>query len=467
MNSEKLVQSRYFHIFKKNGVTALYHSLNLQTLYLDNHLAHAFDIFKKLTSPRNFLNSIPDQYRNNAIRLIEQAKNIGILISNTCDDDNLLRKHQDYYLKKPQIGILYLVLTLRCNLECKYCFLKPSLLELSAKSYDMDLNTVAESIKAYGRNLSSNASRKTIILYGGEPLLNKKAIEFVLEKVSEMKFRNELPQDLAITINTNATVVTKDICKLFKKYDVAVSVSLDGPKEIHDKNRIKFNGEGSFSDTISGFYKLKEAGVQTGISCTVTSDIIDYLPEITNWFIKDLKADFLGFNPLTYTKPKQSIDPIYAKRYTSALIRSFKTARNLGCYEDRMMRKIESFVKGEIYPFDCAGCGRQMVVAPDGQIGVCHAYLDSRRYFCNCKLENFIAKKENHWLEWCHRSPIGMNECVDCIALGICGGGCPHNSDLSSGSIWALDEFFCIYSRNVLEWMIWDVWENLNENFSN
>jgi uncharacterized protein len=56
-----------------------------------------------------------------------------------------------------------------------------------------------------------------------------------------------------------------------------------------------------------------------------------------------------------------------------------------------------------------------------------------------------------------------MNQCQDCPALGICGGGCPHNADRTKGSIFELDERFCVHANTVLEWLIWDLYNSARE----
>lgn len=48
-------------------------------------------------------------------------------------------------------------------------------------------------------------------------------------------------------------------------------------------------------------------------------------------------------------------------------------------------------------------------------------------------------------------------QCKNCPALGICGGGCPFQAEIEKGSIWDLDERFCIHAKLTLEWLIWDL----------
>jgi len=52
-----------------------------------------------------------------------------------------------------------------------------------------------------------------------------------------------------------------------------------------------------------------------------------------------------------------------------------------------------------------------------------------------------------------------MPECQGCFALGICGGGCPYQSELETGSIWGLDKRFCIHAKMTLEWLVWDLYK--------
>lgn len=460
MTNDKLFLSKYVHNFKKNAVVALHHALNLQTIYLEDYLADAFAIFKKPTQLSSFLETIPQIHKLNVSELVEHAHSMGILVKSQNDDDLLLKGYQTKLLSKPSIGIMYLVVTNRCNLRCNYCFLKASLINKTIDKIDMNEYIVDQALKTYSKNILTSEQRKTIILYGGEPLLNFKSIEHLLRNVAIMKDNGTLPTDVAVTINTNATMVTNKILKSLKHHGVSVSVSLDGYENLHDQNRVTPTGKGTFKDTIHGFTQFKDAGIQTGISCTVTDDIIPKLPEITRWFIEVLGADFLGFNPLLTFDYSPSVYRAYFQKYSEAMIESYMIARKFGCYEDRMMRKVEAYASKSIYPFDCAACGKQLVISPDGQVGVCHAYLDTRRYFTNTKMEDLSVNDEMYWLEWCKRSPLGMEQCLGCEALGICGGGCPYNADITKGSIWSRDEPFCVFSKIVLEWMIWDVWEN-------
>ena len=109
---------------------------------------------------------------------------------------------------------------------------------------------------------------------------------------------------------------------------------------------------------------------------------------------------------------------------------------------------------------DCAGCGGEIAVAPGGEIGVCHGAVGAKDYFVPLtpQLDPHVHP---YWLEWRSRSPFNMPECIDCVALGICGGGCPYEAFLQKGSIWALDERFCVHAKITLKFLIQDLYEKM------
>lgn len=76
--------------------------------------------------------------------------------------------------------------------------------------------------------------------YGGEPLLEKKLIERCIEYIEN----NVEGKKIHYNMTTNATLLTDDVMELLVNHKVALLVSLDGPSDIHNRNRGFANGEG-------------------------------------------------------------------------------------------------------------------------------------------------------------------------------------------------------------------------------
>ena len=289
----------------------------------------------------------------------------------------------------------------------------------------------------------------TLIFYGGEPTLNYSALEAAARRARDLAF----PGELKISMVTNGTLLDDSIVRLVKECDIDVSVSLDGPREVTDHSR----NTGTYDRTLTGFRLLRDSGLRPGISCTLPASSLDEFEGILDWLLAT-GVSGLGFNFMA--RPGSGYDsPEYCFRATTLLIQAFKTFRERGIYEDRIMRKVRAFAEQRVYPFDCAACGgHQVVVAPDGQVGICHAYLGSRHTFVGSVHDRtFIPEEHEVWREWSRRSPLNIPICSKCSCLGICGGGCPT---AQPDDIWQVTEGFCAHARTVLSWLIWDLFEH-------
>ena len=177
-------------------------------------------------------------------------------------------------------------------------------------------------------------------------------------------------------------------------------------------------------------------------------------------FIDTVKPSSIGFNVLMTDKDFKVYQG-YNDDAAEFLIRAYEKFSEDGLYEDRMMRKVNSFIKSEVYPFDCGATGgNQLVFSPSGKVGICHGYLQDKKFFpTTVDDDSFDPCSDGVFKEWAIRSPLNMEECQGCEALGICGGGCPLNAERNLGSIWDLDERFCVHARKTLEWLVWKLYE--------
>ena len=314
-------------------------------------------------------------------------------------------------------------------------------------------------VKALLGNPPSNKVVPQVIFYGGEPLINFDCLLFALEYIKSLQQSQTLPENLTLTINTNASLVIPKIARTLAEHRVRASISIDGMPEVHDSQRVFRSGKGTFEATERGLRLLQEAGVETSVSFTITWNNLGHIEESLLWLVNELGIKSLGFNIHRDSEMiKVENSPIFAREVSDALIKCFKLARELGIYEDRMMRKVKAFVAGQPYLNDCGGCGQQVVVSPNGELGVCHVLSLNGDYYIPLT-PNLNTRTHPYWIEWRKRSPFSMNQCVDCIALGICGGGCPQQALLKQGSIWGLDEVFCVHAKTTLDFLLKDLLE--------
>jgi radical SAM protein with 4Fe4S-binding SPASM domain len=89
---------------------------------------------------------------------------------------------------------------------------------------------------------------------------------------------------------------------------------------------------------------------------------------------------------------------------------------------------------------------------------------EGEKYFRPIKeVENKDLTRDPVFEEWGNRYPLNLEDCVDCFAIGVCGGGCPYQSYLMEGDITKMDERMCEHNKTVLDWMIKET-IRVNEN---
>jgi uncharacterized protein len=150
-----------------------------------------------------------------------------------------------------------------------------------------------QSITSELANLKSTQQRSfAIVLHGGEPLLlGVRRLEHLLHSL-----RTAIPDNYYISIQTNGMLISDKILDLCSRYKTSISVSLDGPKSIHDTNRVGHKGEGTYSRVVEGIDKLKSHPDSSFLFAGLLA-VIDPTsnPHIIYNFFKDIGAPNVDF----------------------------------------------------------------------------------------------------------------------------------------------------------------------------
>jgi uncharacterized protein len=146
----------------------------------------------------------------------------------------------------------------RCNLACEYCYVFKHR-DLSWKNYPPVISK--ENIILFADRLREYVVAKKlkdvyIIYHGGEPLLIGKSV--LLEYTDIILNCLKDKACVKFSLQTNGTLLTDKFLKESDKRKIRISLSIDGPEDIHNKNRKMRNGAGSFSRVFSGIQKLQK-----------------------------------------------------------------------------------------------------------------------------------------------------------------------------------------------------------------
>ena len=460
---KQLYLSKFAHFICKKeneNIVALYHSIKMSVIFLSFEIAENLKKFSKGKSTREFYKELPTDNLPEYRLLVKKMIKSGFLVYNHQSDDNLL-KAVITDIPKPYPHILYLMMVDGCNLACSYCF-EAMNQGLAHEIKKMSYGVINKSLDLYADLISRNPRlfkrEKTIIFYGGEPMINFEGIIFALDKIKKMQKQGKFPRKIKLSLITNGTLINADKAKVLKRYKVNVSISLDG-NEKHNKNRIFPGGRPAFGQIIKGYRNCKKLGLQTSISCTISETNVNEVDSVVSEILKN-KVSFLGFNVLL---GKTSED--YQKKAAKFILDAFSVFKDKGIFEDRIYRKLESFCQRKIMLFDCAAAGgNQLVISPEGSIGVCHGFFSERKYFTESVFEiNTNPLESPTWVEWNKRTPFNIEQCIKCSSVSICGGGCLMNAEKEYGSIWEVDKRYCEHSQQSLEWLIWDLYDSIDK----
>lgn len=217
------------------------------------------------------------------------------------------QKMQDV-LNKPSgkavtLSKIMLDITDKCNLDCNYCYASKYI-----SDQDMSEETMEKVIsKLFLSDVVSGVKR--VVFFGGEPLLNLRGMEYFINRLGELFAENKIAEIPIFNIITNGTIYTDRISRIFKKYNMGIIVSCDGPPELQDKQR-PFRGslKGSFDIIADNIRQMVKTGLNIGIECTITRHTVERgfnHAGLKDFFYKEFGLDSISFVPENMTAPEK------------------------------------------------------------------------------------------------------------------------------------------------------------------
>ena len=453
--------SRFTHSYDLGDAVALYHSLRMKPVYLSKDAFEGLQAW--LASP--FCDKIENAPERIYTEVQELAK-FKILTRDENEDDRVLQFVRSK-IPSPAVNVCYMILSEQCNLACKYCFLGNNdcakrsnfLMEnMSAETADKAINFFIRQIKASGLDVEEN--KPVLIFYGGEPMVNFEILEYAATRINELREKEQCIRNIEMSMVTNGLLLNEEKVRRLHELGVAIAISIDGFTEEANSMRVDVAGKPVFSRILEKLDMCKAMEVDVSLPVTLSEETIKNTKDILK-LVDTYGVKAFGFNIMmssdTFVLPQS-----YNEAAAQFIIDEFIELRERGIYEDRMMRKLKSFSKAQVYFSDCAATtGGQIVIAPNGQVGICHGCLHNKQYFvAHIDDDDFVAVKDKNFIEWSQLTPVNHEECMECPALGICGGGCPINAmHLKPGNtIHSIDERFCVHSKKTLEFFIRDLY---------
>lgn len=329
-----------------------------------------------------------------------------------------------------------------CNLKCTYCAADGDG-TYGDPVKKIDLDKTYDQIRMLLHDVPAGESFNIMFL-GGEPLVAPEAIRSIARFAKLQVVGRDIR--LGFSIVTNGTLITPEIAELLASINCHVTISLDGPPEINDRNRVTRGGTGSSDRVMKGIENLQKVrnrlhSLNVGaVFGSHNTDVLSAYKYFEQFNFDTVKIDFAA----------EENDQDISRAYTEAVLATADYAFKKG--GEKELRKIHIFdayfriLDNQSRIHNHCGAGKS------------HLQIDSRGRFYTCQW--FVNDKDEQVGDGlkidfeklkAYESPLTeLNSCGDCWARHLCGGGCMFVHKLKTGSKHKTDNEYCVRTRSLI-----------------
>ena len=356
-------------------------------------------------------------------------------------------------LKRKTAGVvkaLCLHVAHTCNLNCSYCF-------ASQGKYhgERDVMSFEVGKRALDFLIENSGTRHNLEVdfFGGEPLMNWQVVK---DLVAYARLREkETGKNFRFTLTTNGVLIDDDVIDFANREMSNVVLSLDGRREIHDRFRVDYMGNGSFDKIVPKFQRLVEARGHKNyyMRGTFTHANPDFLKDIETML--DLGFTELSMEPVVcasddpsaLTKEDKEIVMEQYERLAELMLKKHREDKPFTFYHYMIDLKGGPCVYKRV-----SGCGsgtEYMAVTPWGDLYPCHQFVGEEEYLLGNVFDGVTNKKMQDKFASCN--VYTRPECADCWAKLYCSGGCAANAYHATGDITGVYKDGCDLFRKRME----------------
>ena len=337
-----------------------------------------------------------------------------------------------------------------CNLNCSYCFASQG--KYHGERALMSFEVGKRALDFLVENSGSRHNLE-VDFFGGEPLMNFDVVKQLVEYARSIE--KDVNKNFRFTLTTNGVLIDDEVIDFANREMSNVVLSLDGRKEVHDRFRVDYAGNGSYERIVPKFQKLVKArdGKNYYMRGTFTHNNVDFLEDIKQMLD-------LGFREL-------SMEPVVTNPDDPSALTDEDLPVLFKQYEELAALMIEKNKEGDPFTFyhymidleggPCiykriSGCGsgtEYMAVTPWGDLYPCHQFVGDDKY----KLGNIRDGVTNTDIqnEFASCNVYAREECKDCWAKLYCSGGCAANAYHATGSVRGVYKYGCELFKKRLE----------------
>lgn len=365
---------------------------------------------------------------------------------------------------------LQLALTESCNLACKYCY-NGTCRDVERQGA-MPAETAQRALE-WLIDASRDEPKISLTLFGGEPLLNQPVFRFLTEAGFECAGRRG--KQLRFSMTTNGTLLSDEVITAIKRHGFGLLISMDGPPEVHDRQRPYKDGRGSAADVVEGVRRLRRQRSRVTVRCTLSKNAPRLL-DLVEYFER-LGFTRIGFAPATNPMAPTALDceraefeefhRQYDEEILDWMVGQFETGKiPIHFPYASFIREQGAGAKQRRRHLPCGVTRGQTTVGADGVFYPCHRFLGMSHFRMG-----HISQGPDHdrirrfWRDYYEALAPA---CGACWAHTLCNGSCAWGLATAEGGFRQPDSWRCAFIRKAIErsaYVLWLVQEKYPQLF--
>jgi uncharacterized protein len=331
----------------------------------------------------------------------------------------------DEPLVEAPIRSLSLAIAQKCNLGCTYCYAQEGGFGTNEK--EMSPEAAGDAVDLLFADAVAGDSVHLAFL-GGEPLTNRKLLQESTKRAAALGQAKHVR--IGFSITTNGTLLTPEDGEFFEQHGFAVTISLDGIGDVHDRLRPFKSGRGSYHRVLTNVQPLLAMQQQMQVSARVTVTPGNlYLPETLDEFLS-LGFHSVGFSPVlsspngTGEMGAAELNMMLKQIIACGMEFERRVARGERYAFLNMANALREIHKGTHRPYPCGAGAGYLGVSSDGGLYACHRFVEDPAGAMGHARSGVDRARQQIWLA--DRHVHRQEPCRTCWARYLCGGGCHH-----------------------------------------
>jgi uncharacterized protein len=368
----------------------------------------------------------------------------------------------------PTVSFVILQPTPFCNISCKYCYLP----HRSSKA-TMTLQTIE---RIFSDLFSSGwvSEELHVVWHGGEPLVLP--VDYYAKAFRVIARLTPPGTTVHHAFQTNGMFINDEWCRFFKSHKTTVGVSIDGPEELHDRNRVSRSGNGTYRKVMSGVRFLRRHDVEFSVITVLSSASLQKAHELHDFYVSEgIKNVCFNVEEIEGSNSDSSLLSKNTRIEYEHFMREFwnLNVKSAGLY---YVREFKDMLQKIVRPLEDTDIDNTLVEPFEHLTFDCHGnYSTFSPEFLghkNARYNDFIignvwknslpeSLQSEAFQRLCSDVAAGVQLCrTSCEYFPVCGGGAPVNKLYENGTIVSSETMYCRLNVKVIAGLAMEIIES-------